>query len=85
REKFSEAKRLSMDGKLRQSKQFQDALEVLSSNKDLFLKCLQEPDSIFSEHLGGWLSVPPPPDTRRITVLLPSKAADDCSSPVAAN
>ncbi|KAL0418591.1 UNVERIFIED_CONTAM: hypothetical protein Sradi_1272600 [Sesamum radiatum] len=45
RQKFFEAKRLSMDEKLRQSKQFQDALEVLNSNKDLFLKCLQEPTS----------------------------------------
>ncbi|EPS72225.1 hypothetical protein M569_02533, partial [Genlisea aurea] len=77
REKFSEAKRLSMDGRLHQSKQFQDALEVLSSNKDLFIKCLQEPHSIFSEHLNGWLSIPPPPDARRITVLLPSKVPEN--------
>ncbi|KAL7113233.1 hypothetical protein ACP275_04G049400 [Erythranthe tilingii] len=77
RQKFIEAKRLSMDEKLRQSKQFQDALEVLSSNKDLFLECLQEPDSFFSEHLYGRESVPPPRETRRITVLRPSKMADD--------
>ncbi|EYU46370.1 hypothetical protein ABFS82_04G048400 [Erythranthe guttata] len=77
RQKFIEAKRLSMDEKLRQSKQFHDALEVLSSNKDLFLECLQEPDSFFSEHLYGRESVPPPRETRRITVLRPSKMADD--------
>ncbi|KAL7151692.1 hypothetical protein ABFS83_04G048300 [Erythranthe nasuta] len=77
RQKFTEAKRLSMDEKLRQSKQFQDALEVLSSNKDLFLECLQEPDSFFSEHLYGRESLPPPRETRRITVLRPSKMADD--------
>ncbi|KAL4558603.1 hypothetical protein LXL04_036804 [Taraxacum kok-saghyz] len=77
REKFMEAKRLSTDEKLRQSKQFQDALEVLSSNKDLFLKFLQEPDSLFSQHLYNLQSLPPPPDSRRITVLRPSKLVDN--------
>ncbi|KAH6771290.1 hypothetical protein C2S52_016093 [Perilla frutescens var. hirtella] len=75
RQKFVEAKRLSMDGKLRQSKQFQDALEVLNSNKDLFLKCLQEPNSVFSQQLYDLQSIPPPPETKRITVLRPSKLA----------
>ncbi|GER46088.1 hypothetical protein STAS_23084 [Striga asiatica] len=77
RQKFLEAKRLSMDGRLRQSKQFQDALEVLSSNKDLFLKCLQEPGQVFSQQLYGLHSIPPPPETKRITVLRPSKIADN--------
>ncbi|KAL0459330.1 UNVERIFIED_CONTAM: hypothetical protein Slati_0560200 [Sesamum latifolium] len=76
RQKFVEAKRLSMDEKLRKSKQFQDALEVLNSNKDLFLKCLQEPNSIFSQQLFSQQSVSPPPGTKRITVLRPSKIAD---------
>lgn len=75
RQKFVEAKRLSMDEKLRQSKQFQDALEVLNSNKDLFLKCLQEPNSAFSQQLYDLQSIPPPPETKRITVLRPSKMA----------
>lgn len=75
RQKFVEAKRLSMDEKLRQSKQFQDALEVLNSNKDLFLKCLQEPNSVFSQQLYDLQSIPPPPETKRITVLRPSKMA----------
>ncbi|KAL0284195.1 UNVERIFIED_CONTAM: hypothetical protein Sangu_2838600 [Sesamum angustifolium] len=76
RQKFVEAKRLSMDEKLRKSKQFQDALEVLNSNKDLFLKCLQEPNSIFSQQLYSQQSVSPPPGTKRITVLRPTKVAD---------
>ncbi|KAL8236375.1 hypothetical protein R6Q59_017456 [Mikania micrantha] len=75
REKFIEAKRLSTDEKLRQSKQFQDALEVLSSNKDLFLKLLQEPSTIFSQH-QALQSVPPPPDSKCITILKPSKLLD---------
>ncbi|XP_073050663.1 uncharacterized protein [Primulina eburnea] len=75
RQKFVEAKRMSMDEKLRQSKQFQDALEVLNSNKDLFLKCLQEPNSMFSHNLYSQPSNPPP-EIKRITVLRPSKVAN---------
>ncbi|KAF8388324.1 hypothetical protein HHK36_026990 [Tetracentron sinense] len=77
RQKFIEAKRLSMDEKLRQSKEFQDALEVLSSNKDLFLKFLQEPNSLFSQHLCELQSNPLPPQTKCITVLRPSKTVED--------
>lgn len=51
RQKFMDAKRLSTDEKLHSSKEFHDALEVLDSNKDLFLKFLQEPDSLFTKHL----------------------------------
>ncbi|KAK9067511.1 hypothetical protein SSX86_011622 [Deinandra increscens subsp. villosa] len=77
REKFMEAKRLSTDEKLRQTKQFQDALEVLSSNKDTFLKFLQEPNSLFSQNIYNLQSVPPPPESRRITILKPSKLVDN--------
>ncbi|KAI3760224.1 hypothetical protein L1987_50615 [Smallanthus sonchifolius] len=77
REKFMEAKRLSTDEKLRQTKQFQDALEVLSSNKDAFLKFLQEPNSLFSQNIYNLQSVPPPPESRRITILKPSKLVDN--------
>ncbi|KAK9669759.1 hypothetical protein RND81_13G152800 [Saponaria officinalis] len=51
RQKFIDVKRLSTDEKLRQSKEFHDALEVLDSNKDLLLKFLQEPNSLFTKHL----------------------------------
>ncbi|XP_058095008.1 uncharacterized protein LOC131240648 isoform X2 [Magnolia sinica] len=83
RQKFIEAKRLSTDEKLRQSKEFQDALEVLSSNRDLFLKFLQEPNSLFSKqepnfskYLYELQSIPPSPPTNRITVLKPSKSVE---------
>ncbi|KAL3828111.1 hypothetical protein ACJIZ3_016913 [Penstemon smallii] len=79
RQNFVEAKRLSMDQKLRQSKQFQDALEVLNSNKDLFLKCLQEPNTMLSQHLHNLQSITPP-ETKRITVLRPSKMVDSINS-----
>ncbi|XP_051118482.1 uncharacterized protein LOC127242823 isoform X2 [Andrographis paniculata] len=72
REKFIEAKRMSIDKKLCQSKQFQDALEVLSSHKELFLKCLQEPNSMFYQQ-----SVSPPTDRKRITILRPSMMAEN--------
>lgn len=51
RQKFMDAKRLSTDEKLQDSKEFHDALEVLDSNKDLLLKFLQQPDSLFTKHL----------------------------------
>ncbi|XP_015088323.1 uncharacterized protein LOC107031451 isoform X1 [Solanum pennellii] len=78
RQKFIEAKCLSIDEQLRQSKEFQDALDVLSSNTDLFLKFLQEPNPMFTQHLSNLQSIPPPPETKRITVLRPSKMIDDC-------
>ncbi|KAG2713758.1 hypothetical protein I3760_04G190700 [Carya illinoinensis] len=76
RRKFMEAKRLATDEKLRQSKEFQDALEVLSSNEDLFHKLLQEPNALFSQRLDDLKSTAPPPETKRITVLRPSKMVD---------
>lgn len=76
RKKFMEAKRLVTDEKLHHSKEFQDALEVLSSNKDLFVKFLQESNSFFSHHLSDFQPVPPHPETKRITVLRPSKVVD---------
>ncbi|KAI9085777.1 hypothetical protein K1719_032191 [Acacia pycnantha] len=77
RQKFMEAKRLSTDERLRQSKEFEDALEVLSSNKDLFLRFLD------SQNLYELQSTPQPqPSTRRITVLKPSKMPDDDKSAV---
>ncbi|KAK4376207.1 hypothetical protein RND71_006884 [Anisodus tanguticus] len=76
RQKFIEAKCLSIDGNLRQSKEFQEALDVLSSNTDLFLKFLQEPNPMFSQQLQKLKSVPPP-ETKRITVLRPTKMVDN--------
>lgn len=73
RQKFTEAKRLATDEKLRQSKEFQDALEVLSSNKELFVKFLQEPNSLFSQHSFQLCSLPTSPEKKCITILRPSK------------
>lgn len=53
REKFMEAKRLATHEILQNSKGFNDAIEVLDSNKDLFLKYLEEPNSLFSKDLPG--------------------------------
>ncbi|PON55528.1 hypothetical protein TorRG33x02_299150 [Trema orientale] len=77
RQKFMEAKRLATDEKLRESKEFQNALDVLSSNRDLFVQFLQEPTSMYSQHLYELHSMPPPPETKRITVLRPSKIVDN--------
>nr|CAB3485064.1 unnamed protein product [Digitaria exilis] len=77
RQKFMEAKRLATNEKLLHSKEFQDALEVLSSNRDLFLKFLEEPNSIFSKQLAGLHRSPSPPQTKRITVLKPNKSVEN--------
>ncbi|KAK6943708.1 protein of unknown function DUF3741 [Dillenia turbinata] len=50
-QKFLDAQRLSAVEKLHGSKEFLDALEALDSDKDLSVKFLQEPDSLFSKHL----------------------------------
>ncbi|PAN38996.1 hypothetical protein PAHAL_7G212900 [Panicum hallii] len=77
RQKFMEAKRLATNEKLLHSKEFQDALEVLSSNRDLFLKFLEEPNSTFSEQLAGLHRSPSPPQTKRITVLKPKRSVEN--------
>ncbi|MQL73569.1 hypothetical protein Taro_005907 [Colocasia esculenta] len=74
RQKFMEAKRLATDQKLLQTKEFQDALEVLNSNRDLFLKFLEEPTCLFSKHLQELRACPTSPQTKCITVLKPSNA-----------
>lgn len=58
RQKFVDAKHLATDETLQQSEEFLDALGVLKSNKDSFLKFLQEPDSLFAKHLHDLQSAP---------------------------
>ncbi|GAB4841289.1 hypothetical protein Ancab_022021 [Ancistrocladus abbreviatus] len=77
RQKFMELKHLATDEKLHQTKEFQDALEVLNSHRDLFVKFLQEQNSLFSQHLYPEHSIPPSAETKRITVLRPSKPVYD--------
>ncbi|CAH2046546.1 unnamed protein product [Thlaspi arvense] len=80
REKFLEAKRLVTDDKLRHSKEFQEAMEVLSSNKELFLEFLQESNNYFSHHLHSFQHLAPqtPEKSKKITILKPSsKTIDD--------
>ncbi|CAL9073583.1 unnamed protein product [Musa textilis] len=81
RQKFTEAKRLATDEKLLDSKEFQDAVEVLNSNRDLFLKFLDEPNSLFTkQRLFELQSVSlPSPQRTRITVLKPSIVMEEKS------
>lgn len=66
-----EKKCLGMAEKPLHSKDLQEALRVVSSNKDLFLKFLEEPNSIFSRQLVGSHTNLAPPQKKRITVLKP--------------
>ncbi|RAL47730.1 hypothetical protein DM860_012355 [Cuscuta australis] len=77
RQKFIEAKSLSIDEKCRQTNNFQGALEVLSSNPDLLLKFLQEPNPTLAQQISNLRSCQPPTDIKRITVLRPSKMVDN--------
>ncbi|KAJ8485057.1 hypothetical protein OPV22_017542 [Ensete ventricosum] len=76
RQKFTKAKCLATDEKLLDSKEFQDAVEVLNSNGDLFIKFLEEPNSCFTNHLFELQSVPLPPAKTCITVLKPSSTLE---------
>uniref|UniRef100_A0ACD5UD52 Uncharacterized protein n=3 Tax=Avena sativa TaxID=4498 RepID=A0ACD5UD52_AVESA len=77
RQKFIEAKRLATDENFLHSKEFQEALEVLSSNKDLFLKFLEEPSCVISNPLNGHRTMPAPPQIKHITVLKPLKYVEN--------
>ncbi|XP_047082973.1 uncharacterized protein LOC124693540 [Lolium rigidum] len=74
REKFAEAKRLATDEKLLHSKEFQEALQFLSSNKDMFLKFLDEPSPLLSNNHYGFEPVTPPSEVKQITILKPSES-----------
>ncbi|XP_062188687.1 uncharacterized protein LOC133891972 isoform X2 [Phragmites australis] len=71
RQKFMDAKRLSSDESFQRSKEFDDALEALVSNKDFLLKFLQESDHIPTIDLPDLSS--PFSSVNRITVLKPSR------------
>ncbi|AQK76113.1 hypothetical protein Zm00014a_008210 [Zea mays] len=75
REKFAEAKRLATDEKLLHSKEFQDALQFLSSNRDLFLEFLDEPNPLLSSNRYEFQPVAPPSEVKQITILKPSEPA----------
>ncbi|CAO2839600.1 unnamed protein product [Amaranthus hypochondriacus] len=51
RQKNMDAKRLSADERLHHSKEFDDAPDVLKSNKNLLVRYLQEPDTLFLKHI----------------------------------
>jgi hypothetical protein len=76
RHKFVEAKRLASHDNLLQSKELHDALQVLNSNKDLFLKFLEEPNSLFANQSEELHSAAASPPRKRITVLKPSKSVE---------
>ncbi|XP_065858297.1 uncharacterized protein [Euphorbia lathyris] len=50
-QKLIEGRHISNDGSSHESKHFLDALDVLNSNKDLFIKLLQDPNSLLVKHI----------------------------------
>ncbi|CAA6654873.1 unnamed protein product [Spirodela intermedia] len=81
RQTFMDAKRLSMNEELQHSQELSDALEVLDSSKELFLKFLEEPDSLFMRQLQDLHPLPAAPEAR-ITILKSSNMAKYESSEV---
>ncbi|KAL5996611.1 hypothetical protein ACLOJK_007530 [Asimina triloba] len=69
--KFFEAEHLAADGKFHQ-----DAMEILSLNRELFIEFLQEPRSLFTTQFCELHSIPPPPKTKCITILKPKKTVE---------
>ncbi|KAL5067963.1 hypothetical protein RYX36_018850 [Vicia faba] len=57
-QKFMDAKRLATYQDYQSSKEFHETLEVLDSNKDLLLKYLKQPDSLFKKHLNDLQGTP---------------------------
>uniref|UniRef100_A0A5B7AX11 DUF4378 domain-containing protein n=1 Tax=Davidia involucrata TaxID=16924 RepID=A0A5B7AX11_DAVIN len=82
RQKFMDAKRLSTDEKLQGSKEFCDTLEMLDSNKDLLLKFLQQPDSLFTKHLFDLRDAVPKSQCSHIAVIKTSNYAKYESSAI---
>ncbi|GLT92484.1 hypothetical protein SLE2022_103190 [Rubroshorea leprosula] len=72
-QKFMDVKRLSTDEKLQDLKELDDALEVLDSNKDLLLKLLQQPDSLFTKHLHDLQDGPPESHCGHISAIKSSR------------
>uniref|UniRef100_A0A2P2JTJ6 Uncharacterized protein LOC105129062 isoform X2 n=1 Tax=Rhizophora mucronata TaxID=61149 RepID=A0A2P2JTJ6_RHIMU len=50
-QKLIDGENLTRDGPGNQPKHFLDALEVLNANKDLFIKLLQDPNSLLAKHI----------------------------------
>ncbi|PSR98241.1 Protein LONGIFOLIA like [Actinidia chinensis var. chinensis] len=71
-QKFMDAKRLSTDEKLHNSKEFCDTLNMLDTNKDLLMKFFQQPDSLFTKHLLDLRSAAPKTQCSRIAISKPS-------------
>lgn len=50
-QKFIDGKYIRRDGVNQQSKQLSDAIEILNSNKELFIKLLQDPNTVLAKHI----------------------------------
>lgn len=73
-QKFMDAKRLSTNEKFQGSKELDDTLEMLDSNKELLLKFLGESDSLFVKHLHDLQGDPGRSLGSHVAVLKPSNS-----------
>ncbi|XP_012074865.1 uncharacterized protein LOC105636246 isoform X2 [Jatropha curcas] len=75
-QKFMDARRLSADEKFHDLKEFHDVIDDLESNKDLLLKFLEQPDSLFTKHLHDLQTTTSQSHCRHISDMKPSRALE---------
>ncbi|EEF28329.1 conserved hypothetical protein, partial [Ricinus communis] len=76
KQKFLDVTRLSTDEKFHDSKEFHDAVDDLDSNKDLLLKFLEQPDSLFKRHLHDLRAAPSSPHCSHVSGMKLSRASE---------
>ncbi|KAL6987531.1 hypothetical protein U1Q18_013276 [Sarracenia purpurea var. burkii] len=79
RKKIMDTKCLSTNEKFHNSKEFCDTLDMVDTNKDLLMKFLQQPDTLFKKHLIDLRGAAPRTECSRIAVLKPSNL-EKCES-----
>ncbi|KAF7143326.1 hypothetical protein RHSIM_Rhsim05G0186600 [Rhododendron simsii] len=82
RQKLVDVKCLSTDEKLRSSKGICDPLDRLDRNKDLLMKFLKQPDSLFAKHLIDLQVDAPNMQCSRIAIIKPSNSHKHESSTI---
>lgn len=75
-EKFREGKCLATEENLLHSGGLQESLEVVSSEKDLFLRFRDERNFILQRRMSRLHTTPASPQTKRITVLKPMRSVE---------
>lgn len=80
-QRFSNDEHLEEDGKSHHSKEFVDALQTLSSNKELFFELLQDPSSLIVKHIQKMKDAQIDKDQNNISVSRSDLLEEEPSKP----